>query len=111
MTSNAASDTVMKLCADPDTMPDAAGLSEALRPELLKVFKPAFLGRISIVPFFPLGDQVLRNIIELKLKQVRRRVEENYQAQFSYDPELVKTIASHCKDEESGNRNITQLLL
>ena len=88
MTSNAASDTVMKLCADPDTMPDAAGLAEALRPELLKVFKPAFLGRISIVPYFPLGDEVLRNIIELKLQQVRRRVEENYQAEFSYDPEL-----------------------
>jgi type VI secretion system protein VasG len=110
MTSNAASDTVMKLCADPDTMPDAAGLSEALRPELLKVFKPAFLGRISVVPFFPLGDQVLRNIIELKLKQVRRRVEENYQAQFSYDSELVNTIASRCKEVESGARNIDHII-
>ena len=61
-------------------MPDAAGLAEALRPELLKVFKPAFLGRISIVPYFPLSDEALRNIIELKLRQVRRRVEDNYQA-------------------------------
>ncbi|HEV2971894.1 MAG TPA: type VI secretion system ATPase TssH [Pirellulales bacterium] len=110
MTSNAASDTVMKLCADPDTMPDAAGLAEALRPELLKVFKPAFLGRISIVPYFPLSDQALRNIIELKLRQVRRRVEENYQAEFSYDPNLVTTIASRCKEVESGARNIDHII-
>ena len=75
MTSNAASDTIMKLCADPDTMPDAAALAEALHPELLKVFKPAFLGRISIVPYFPLSDEALRNIIELKLKHVSRRHE------------------------------------
>ncbi len=110
MTSNAASDTVMKLCADPDTMPDAVGLGEALRPELLKVFKPAFLGRISIVPFFPLGDQVLKNIIELKLGHVKRRVVENYQAEFSYDPALVTTIASRCKEVESGARNIDHII-
>jgi type VI secretion system protein VasG len=110
MTSNAASDTVMKICADPDTMPDSVGLGEALRPELLKVFKPAFLGRISIVPYFPLSDQVLKNIIELKLKQVRRRVEDNYQAEFSYDPELVTTIASRCKEVESGARNIDHII-
>ncbi len=110
MTSNAASDTVMKLCADPDTMPDAAGLAEALRPELLKVFKPAFLGRISIVPYFPLGDAALKNIIELKLKQVKRRVVENYDAEFSYSPELVTAIASRCKEVESGARNIDHII-
>jgi type VI secretion system protein VasG len=110
MTSNAASDTVMKLCADPDTMPDAAGLAEALRPELLKVFKPAFLGRISIVPYFPLSDEALRNIIELKLRQVRRRVEDNYQAEFSYSPDVVTMIASRCKEVESGARNIDHII-
>jgi type VI secretion system protein VasG len=110
MTSNAASDTVMKLCADPETMPDAAGLAEALRPELLKVFKPAFLGRISIVPYFPLSDEALRNIIELKLKQVRRRVEDNYQAVFTYSPDLITTIASRCKEVESGARNIDHII-
>ena len=101
---------MMKLCADPDTMPDAAGLAEALRPELLKVFKPAFLGRISLVPYFPLSDAALRNIIELKLNHVRRRVIENYQAEFSYDPALVDTIASRCKEVESGARNIDHII-
>ena len=110
MTSNAASDTVMKLCADPDTMPDAAGLAEALRPELLKVFKPAFLGRINLVPYFPLGDDVLKSIVELKLGQIRRRVEETYQAQFSYSPELTAAIASRCKEVESGARNIDHIV-
>ncbi len=110
MTSNAASDMVMKLCADPDTMPDSAGLAEALRPELLKVFKPAFLGRISLVPYFPLSDEALKNIIELKLKQVRRRIEDNYQAKFEYAPELITTIASRCKEVESGARNIDHII-
>jgi type VI secretion system protein VasG len=53
---------------------------------------------------------VLRNIIELKLRQVRRRVEENYQAQFSYESELVNTIASRCKEVESGARNIDHII-
>ena len=96
--------------ADPDTMPDAAGLAEALRPELLKVFKPAFLGRIAIVPYFPLSDAALQNIIELKLRQVRRRVEDNYQADFSYSPDLVTTIACRCKEVESGARNIDHII-
>ncbi len=67
MTSNAGTDLVMKLCADPDTLPDAAGLAEALHPELLKMFKPAFLGRVVIVPYFPLADDTMRRIVELQL--------------------------------------------
>ncbi|MDZ4820084.1 MAG: AAA family ATPase, partial [Planctomycetota bacterium] len=110
MTSNAASDTIMKLCADPDTMPDSAGLAQALYPELLKVFKPAFLGRITIVPYFPLGDEVLKNIIQLKLNQVKRRIKENYQAEVIFAPELVPTIASRCTEVESGARNIDHII-
>lgn len=110
MTSNAASDTVMKLCADPDTMPDSLGLKEALYPELLKVFKPAFLGRTTLVPYFPLGDEVLKSIIELKLRQVERRVKENYQAEITFAPELVKAIADRCTEVESGARNIDHII-
>lgn len=110
MTSNAASDTVMKLCADPDTMPDAAGLQKALHPELLKVFKPAFLGRLNLVPFFPLSDSVLKSIIGLKLNQVRRRIKENYQAEVIFSPELVQTIAARCTEVETGARNIDHIV-
>jgi type VI secretion system protein VasG len=100
----------MKLCADADTMPDAAGLATALHPELLKVFKPAFLGRLNLVPYFPLSDSVMKQIIELKLKSVRRRIHDNYQADFSYSPELVQTIASRCTEVETGARNIDHII-
>jgi type VI secretion system protein VasG len=110
MTSNAGTDTIHKLCADPETMPDAAGLAEALRPELLKTFKPAFLGRVTMVPYFPLGDAIMRQIVELQLKRIARRVAENYKAEFTYDPGLPDGIAQRCKEVESGARNIDHIL-
>ena len=64
MTSNAGTDLITRLFADPDTAPDAAGLAEALMPELMKVFKPAFLGRVTLVPYFPLSPDVIRQIVE-----------------------------------------------
>ncbi|HEX4112752.1 MAG TPA: type VI secretion system ATPase TssH [Stellaceae bacterium] len=110
MTSNAGTDTITKLCADPETIPDATGLAEALRPELLKIFKPAFLGRVTTVPYFPLSDAVLREIVKLQLERIRRRVAENYKASCSYDPGLVDRIAERCKEVESGARNIESIL-
>jgi type VI secretion system protein VasG len=110
MTSNAATDLVMKLCADPETRPDAAGLAEALHPELLKTFKPAFLGRLTVVPYFPLTDENMRKIVELQLDRIRRRVQENHRAAFRYDPELVAGIASRCTEVESGARNVDHIL-
>src|SRR5438270_342958 len=85
LTSNVGTDTIMKLCADPDTKPDSAGLAEALRPDLLKAFKPALLGRLSLVPYFPLTDEVIRQIIQLQLGRIGNRMRENHRAAFSYD--------------------------
>jgi type VI secretion system protein VasG len=110
MTSNAATDLIMKLCADPETCPDAAGLAESLHPELLKTFKPAFLGRVALVPYFPLADASMRKIVELQLERIRRRVEENHRAKFLYDQELVAGIASRCTEVESGARNVDHIL-
>jgi type VI secretion system protein VasG len=110
MTSNAGTDMIMKLCADPETMPDAAGLAEALRPELLQTFKPAFLGRVTLVPYFPLSDEVLQTIIQLQMNRIGRRVQENYRAQFSYSPELVANIAARCHEVETGARNVDHIL-
>ena len=110
MTSNAGTDAIAKLCADPETMPDAAGLAEALRPDLLKIFKPAFLGRVTLVPYFPLSDDVLRQIVKLQLERIRRRVVENYKVQCAYDPALIEAIAERCKEAESGARNIESIL-
>ncbi|MGO9109820.1 MAG: AAA family ATPase, partial [Thermoguttaceae bacterium] len=110
MTSNAGTDLVMKLCADPDTAPDAAGLAEAMHPELLKTFKPAFLGRVTMVPYFPLTDDVLRKIVELQLDRIRRRVKANHKADFCWAPELVAGVASRCTEVESGARNVDHIL-
>jgi type VI secretion system protein VasG len=110
MTSNAGTDAIAKLCADPETMPDATGLTEALRPDLLKIFKPAFLGRVTLVPYFPLSDDVLRQIVKLQLERIRRRVVENYKVQCTYDPTLIEAIAERCKEAESGARNIESIL-
>ena len=110
LTSNVGTDTIMKLCADPDTRPDAAGLGEALRPDLLKAFKPALLGRLNVVPYYPLSDEVIRQIILLQLKRIRDRVRENHKAAFSYDDTLVSTIAGRCKEVESGARNVDSII-
>ena len=100
----------MSLCADPETMPDAKGLEEALRPELLKTFKPAFLGRIKTLPYFPLGDEVMKRIIRLKLGKVARRFEETHRAGFEYTPEVVDSIADRCTEVETGARNVDHIL-
>ncbi len=110
MTSNAGTDTIAGLCDDPETMPDEAGLAEALRPELLKVFKPAFLGRVTLVPYFPLSDDVIKGIVKLQLDRVAARVRENYKATFNYDDDLIDSIAERCKENESGARNIEHIL-
>ncbi len=110
MTSNAATDLITRLCADPETMPDAAGLAEALMPELMKTFKPAFLGRVTLVPYFPLSPDIIRKIVELQLNRVRHRVRETYAAQFLWDGSLVETIAARCTETSSGARNVEKIL-
>ncbi|MGH7071207.1 MAG: AAA family ATPase, partial [Acetobacteraceae bacterium] len=110
MTSNAGTDLITKLFADPDTAPDAAGLAEALRPELMKVFRPAFLGRVTLVPYFPLSEDIIRKITGLQLERIRRRVQDSYRAEFSYEPALVETIAARCTESSSGARNVENIL-
>ncbi|HKR11886.1 MAG TPA: type VI secretion system ATPase TssH [Pyrinomonadaceae bacterium] len=110
LTSNAGSETAMKLCADPDTKPEPAGLTEALRPELLKVFKPALLGRMVVVPYYPISDDVMGGIIRLQLGRIATRLEENHGAEFLYDDGVITEILSRCKEVESGARNVDHIL-
>ncbi len=110
MTSNAGTDLIHKLYADPDRRPDLAELTDAIRPELLKSFKPAFLGRCSVVPYFPLADDVIRQIVSLQLGRIRKRFAENYNATLSWDDSLVEAIAGRCTEVESGARNIEYIL-
>lgn len=110
LTSNVGTDTIMKLCADPDTKPDPEGLIEAIRPELVKAFKPALLGRMVTVPFYPISDDILRLIIKLQLGKIKNRIADNHGAQFSYDDSVIETVASRCTDVDSGARNVYNIL-
>lgn len=110
MTSNAGTDLINKLFADPETAPDAAGLADALRPELAKVFKPAFLGRVTLVPYFPLPTSIIRQIVVMQLEKIRTRVRDSYRAPFDWTPELVDAIAARCTESSSGARNVENIL-
>jgi type VI secretion system protein VasG len=91
-------------------MPDPDAFATAVFPELLKTFKPAFLGRLNIVPYYPLSDDVMRKIIGLKLGKVERRVREHYKAGFSYSDRLIDTIAARCTEVDTGARNVDHIL-
>jgi type VI secretion system protein VasG len=110
LTTNAGTETLMKLTADPETMPDAEGLVKALKPELNKTFKPAFLGRTVIIPYFPIKDEALKQIIRLKLGKVERRLKESHKILFTYDDAVVDAIAQRCTEVESGARNVDNIL-
>ncbi len=110
MTTNAGTELIKSLCSDPETAPGPDAFLEALFPELLKTFKPAFLGRTTVIPFYPLNDEVLRKIVGLKIGKVARRVVEHYGATFSYAPELIETIAQRCTEVDTGARNIDHIL-
>jgi type VI secretion system protein VasG len=110
LTSNVGTETIMRLCADKRKQPDTEALTAALRPELLKVFKPALLGRMTVVPYFPISDEVMREIIKLQLSRITRRLAENHRAAFTYDEALVTEIANRCREVESGARNVDHIL-
>jgi type VI secretion system protein VasG len=110
LTSNAGTDTLMKLCADPETMPGSTGLVNALKPELNKIFKPAFLGRLVVIPFFPIRDENLKKIIVLKLAKIQRRLKETHHIDLTYDPAMIEEVAHRCTEVESGARNVDNIL-
>jgi len=110
LTSNAGTDTLMRLCADPETMPGPEGLVKALKPELDKTFKPAFLGRMVIIPFFPIRDEALKKIIQLKLGKIQKRLLETHRVTLTYDDALINAVAARCTEVESGARNVDNIL-
>jgi len=110
LTTNACTDTLMKLTADPETTPDPESLAKALKPELNKTFKPAFLGRLLVIPYYPIRDEALQKIIHLKLGKVRNRLQQNHRVTLAYDDTLVKEVARRCTEVESGARNVDNIL-
>lgn len=110
LTSNVGTDTIMKLCADPETMPEPDGIVEAIKQELNAAFKPALLGRLVTVPYYPISDEIMRLIIKLQLGKIRSRISDNHGAQFTYDDTVIDTVAKRCTDVDSGARNVYNIL-
>ncbi|WP_176331787.1 type VI secretion system ATPase TssH [Burkholderia vietnamiensis] len=112
LTSNVGSAAVMQACLNKtaDELPDPDALAEALRPQLYKTFKPAFLGRMKVLPYYPISDDVLAEIIELKLERIRRRIEANHKAAFEWDESLVDAVLARCTEVDSGARNVDHIL-
>ncbi len=100
----------MRLCADPELMPEPDDIAKALREPLLKVFPPALLGRLVTIPYYPLNDAMIGAIARLQLGRIERRIRENYRIPFSYDDAVVELIASRCTELESGGRMIDAIL-
>ncbi len=112
MTSNAGTELVSSLCADPETAPAPEAIAETLHEEFIRqdIFKPAFLGRITLVPYYPLTDPVIQKIAGLKLNKVKKRIETGYQAEVEIDDAVCAEIAARCKEVESGARNIDKIV-
>ena len=110
LTSNAATDTLMKLVADPETAPSPEGIVKAMKPELDKVFKPAFLGRMVIIPYYPVRDENLKKIVRLKLGKIQRRIMENHKISLICGEDLIDEVAKRCTEVESGARNVDNIL-
>jgi len=108
-TSNVGSDLILNACAG-DRRPDANDISERLRPALLQAFPAALLGRMVVIPYYPLGDEMLRSIIRLQLERINRRVVERYGVPLEYDPGVVELVAQRCSEVESGGRAIDAVL-
>ena len=122
LTSNAGSQQIMQACfaqdeavggtvmKAPEAMPDADTLAEGLRPVLYKTFKPAFVGRTKVVPYYPLHDDVLAEVIRLKLERIASRVQAQHQAEFAYDEALIDTVLARCTEVDTGARAVDHIL-
>jgi type VI secretion system protein VasG len=110
LTTNACTDQLMKLVADPETAPSPRALIDTLKPDLNKIFKPAFLGRMVLIPYYPVRDEALKQIIRLKLGKIQRRLLENHKMRLTYDNAFLNEVASRCTEVESGARNVDNIL-
>ncbi len=110
LTTNAGTEMISNLCKDPELMPEPDDIAKALREPLLKIFPPALLGRLVVIPYYPLSDEMIGAITRLQLGRIKKRVMESHKVPFSYDDEVVKLIASRCTELESGGRMIDTIL-
>jgi type VI secretion system protein VasG len=110
LTSNVGTELIMNMCKDPELLPDPEGIAKGLREPLLKKFPAALLGRLVVIPYYPLGDAMLASIVRLQLGRISKRVTDHHKIPFKYDDAAVKLIVSRCTELESGGRMIDAIL-
>jgi type VI secretion system protein VasG len=110
LTTNVGTNLIMGLSADPKYRADSEALAQELRPELLKVFPAALLGRIVSIPYYPLSNKMLGGIVRLQLDRIGRRIRESHDAAFVYDEGVVDHIVSMCNDPDTGGRMIDNII-
>jgi type VI secretion system protein VasG len=110
LTSNAGTDLITNMCEDPEMAPEPEALATSLRPDLLKVFPPALLGRLVVLPYFPLSPEMLGGIVKLQLNRIKKRIAENHKIAFTYGQDVVDLIVSRCNEVASGGRMIDAIL-
>jgi type VI secretion system protein VasG len=110
MTANAGAEMLSALGAGPAAIPGGEGLVEMVRPELLRHFKPAFLGRLTIVPYRPLGEAVLRDIARLQLRSVVDRLFDAHGIELIAEPQVENRLAARCFAADIGARAIEGII-
>jgi type VI secretion system protein VasG len=110
MTTNVGTDVIMGLSRDPMYRDNADALAQQLRPELLKVFPAALLGRIVSIPYYPLSDEMLAGIVRLQLGRIAKRIDDNHDAKLVYGDDVVAHIVSMCNDPDSGGRMVDNII-
>ncbi len=110
LTSNVGTEMITTLSEDEEMKPEPDALADALRPDLLKVFPPALLGRLLVLPYYPLSPHMLQGIVKLQIDRVKKRIQENHDITFTYTPEVIDLIVSRCTEVASGGRVIDAIL-
>ena len=108
LTSNAGSELVMNMCKDPELLPDPESLATAMAEPLQKIFPPALLGRLVVIPYYPLSDDMLGQIVRLQLNRIKKRVAENHKIPFEYSDDAVSLIVKRCNNAESAAASSTR---
>jgi type VI secretion system protein VasG len=110
MTSNAGEEHIRAMCAASEERPDPEVLLDNFRPQLLNYFKPAFLGRATLIPYYPLGDEDMLKICKINMNRIEKRVKDHYNAEFSYDEDVMLHILARSQEVDTGARNIENIL-
>ncbi|ALR95329.1 type VI secretion system ATPase TssH [Vibrio sp. Vb5031] len=109
MTSNLATHEIESLVHQSKDI-DANIIAEAIRPTLNQHFKPALLARMSVLPFVPLSDEAMTEIIHHKLNKVSQRLQSHHKLSLSYEDSLVEFVLGNCRLAETGARNIDAVI-